>query len=226
MAMCMPLVQAEAIFALAALAPRPALRLSPTRPPATFARRCSGPLSVGDGDRLSIRDLRSRLARLGVDSTGVFERAEIERLIDEQLELRDAAAPSAASSSQWQPPPPPQSSSGSLAPPMSMHVQDVISELEERGVAFNVLEPHRSLARRLEAARAAGVRTQTAAAAATSAAAGKSAAAAAQSDAAARSAAAAASDAAGRSAAAGKAAAGPAPVRSCAPPPPPPPPPP
>lgn len=104
-------------------------------------------------DRLTVRDLRERLGRLGVDSSDVFERAELERLLDEQLELcTDSSRPSTTSSAV--------SDSSNLPPVHTMHIQELMSELELLGVQFNVLDSQAALARKLQVARSARGRTR------------------------------------------------------------------
>ena len=99
-------------------------------------------LCGADDQRLTAQELRSRLARVGVDTSSVFERSELERLLDECLEARVAAPPTPA--------PRP-----TLPPVSAMHVQELITELEARRINFNMLDPQAALARRLSAARVA-----------------------------------------------------------------------
>ena len=94
---------------------------------------CDGP------PRPRASQLRAELARLGVPTDGVFERDELERLLDR------ARAEAAARKAEAR-----------AAPPSieAMAVQEVMDELEARGVRFDVLAPEEKLASQLRRARA------------------------------------------------------------------------
>ena len=80
----------------------------------------------------SVSELRRILTQRGVSTTGVFEREELLRLLQESVD--DEA----------------------LAPPQpieAMHVQDVMAELDARGIGFDVLTPTPVLYERLRASR-------------------------------------------------------------------------
>ena len=87
-----------------------------------------------DDDGPSTRELRRVLAERSIDTAGVFERAELLRL----LEASDRRGATSAASS---------------IPVQSMSLQEVMDELDARSVAFDVLAPRIALCELLETAR-------------------------------------------------------------------------
>ena len=100
-------------------------RRARAQPPRALAARSRGPKAG---------ELRRLLAERGVDASGIFERSELLRLL---AETRTTAAAAAAADPQLE----------------TMSVQDVMAELQRRGIGFDVLAPDQALYEMLRKAR-------------------------------------------------------------------------
>ena len=107
--------------------------LLPRRPRLGIAFACAADDARPAADGLRTSELRALLRSRGIDTAGVFEREELLRLL--------AVAP------------PPSRSRDSVH---DLPLQDIMDELEQRGVAFDVLAPTPLLAQLLVEARASG----------------------------------------------------------------------
>lgn len=96
--------------------------------------------------RPGAKEIRRELAALGVSTEGIFERQELDELLERS---RSAATPSGAAAG---------SSAGGAAPSEpsldSMHVQEVMAELEARGEGYDVMKSEAALRRQLRLLRA------------------------------------------------------------------------
>ena len=111
-------------------------RLPPSVATSSFGRARLPIASIGDArpetEGLRTAELRSLLQSRGVDTAGIFERGELLRLLTDL----------------------PRTERPRLPDPSDMHAGDIMTELDQLGVDFDVLSPTHTLATLLRRARA------------------------------------------------------------------------
>jgi len=105
----------------------------------SIRRRCGIPSACASD--MTVRELRAALHAAGLDTSSIFEREELERLFM-RCQDQDDHNPNHSSSDP---------SYNSSDPPIAtMHVQEIMDELQERGERYDVLAPEPLLRRQLE----------------------------------------------------------------------------